>query len=300
MQTMTTPSACAGCGAALATDQRYCLHCGAAQGDPRVAYRELIAPARAAAAAPPPGQPGGPGGPGPHQPTAATPLAPPRDWTPVIALGGLGTLALVLVVGVLIGKSGSSSQPAAAAPQVITVSAGTAPPATAATATADTTVSEDWPSGKTGFTVELGTLAKDGTTAGQVSAAKTAAAAKGAPKVGALDSDEHSSLTSGNYVIYSGVFAKRAAAKKALGKLKAGGFPDAKLIAVNDGSSGGSGASSADKKAGGKAVQDLNNSTGQDYQKKSSKLPDTVALPGKPPPKDDKAPGGGSGGETIG
>jgi len=47
-------------------------------------------------------------------------------------------------------------------------------------------------------------------------------------------------------------------------------------------------------------VQDLDSASGEDYQRKSARLPDTVALPGKPPPADDKAPGGGSGAETIG
>jgi hypothetical protein len=53
-------------------------------------------------------------------------------------------------------------------------------------------------------------------------------------------------------------------------------------------------------KATAKALQGLQSTSGTDYQKKSAKLPDTVALPGKPPPKDNKAPGGGSGAQTIG
>jgi hypothetical protein len=177
--------ACAGCGATLADDQRYCLQCGAAQGDPRVAYRELIAPAVATPALEPALGVALP-------PVAAVPPAPPgpqRDWAPVIALGGLGALALVLVVGVLIGKSGTPSTPAAApAPQVITIG-GVAPAAS-----------------------------DDG---------------------GADESDD-------------------AAAKD----------------------TGGDDADAVDTKAGAKAVQDLDDATGEDYQKKSRNLPDTVALPG--------------------
>lgn len=203
MQTQTTTTACGSCGAALAPDQRYCLHCGAAQAEPRVAYRELIEPAAATAAVPAPAA-----GPAPFPPpvavAAAAPLAP-RDWTPVIALGGLAALALVLVVGVLIGKSGTPAQPAAAAPQVITV--GGAAPA-----------------------------AGDGT---------TTAGGGGA-----------------------GAKHRKPAAK--------------------------------DAKQSAKALQDLQSTSGADYQKKSAKLPDTVAIPGKPPPKDDKPAGGGSAGETIG
>jgi len=200
---------CAHCGAPLAEDQHYCLHCGEAQGDPRVAYRGLIAPALTApqATAPPLGQ----------QPAAAVPsapaaVAPPRDWTPLLALGGLAALALVLVVGVLIGKSGTPTAAVPAAPQVITVSG--APAATTPTDAAD---------------------ASSGSGAGRRAHHK---AAKDAAPV--------------------------------------------------------------DTRAGAQAVQDLNSATGEDYQRKSARLPDTVALPGKPPPRDNKAPGGGSGAETIG
>lgn len=207
--TTQLPMACAGCGGALAPDQRYCLHCGTAQGDPRVAYRELIDPARAASGASPPAN-----GTAVHH--VAAPLAhPPRDWTPLVALGGLGVLALVLVVGVLIGKSGTPSQSAAPPPQVITIGGGAAAPAATTPAAADA-----------------------GATAG--------GKAKKQGRRGAGDADP------------------------------------------------------VDTKAGEQAVQDLNSATGEDYQRKSSKLPDTVALPGEPPPKDNKAPGGGSGAETIG
>ena len=47
------------------------------------------------------------------------------------------------------------------------------------------------------------------------------------------------------------------------------------------------------------AVKNLENLSGSDYAKQSRKLPDTLALPGKPPPKDNKQGGGGSGFETI-
>jgi hypothetical protein len=204
--TMTAVVTCASCGAALAEDQRYCLHCGHAQGDPRVAYRRLIAPA---VTAPQPAQP--------VAPAPAAPAAPPaRDWTPLVALGALSALALVLVVGVLIGKSGASTPADAGAPPVITVS-GAAPAATAPTTT-------DASAGGSG--------------------------------------------------------------RRAHGKRHAAG--------------GGGAVKPADAAAGARAVQDLNSATGQDYQRKSARLPDTVALPGKPPPKDNKAPGGGSGAESIG
>jgi hypothetical protein len=201
---------CARCGAPLAEDQHYCLHCGEAQGDPRVAYRELIAPAVAA-----PQQPPAPVAPAAAVPASVPPSAvvAPRDWTPMLALGVLAALALVLVVGVLIGKSGTPTAAAPSAPQVITVSGG-APAATTTPAAADAS-------------------ARDG------------------------------------------------------------GGRKAHARVAND-------ADPVDTRAGAQAVQDLNSATGEDYQRKSARLPDTVALPGKPPPRDNKAPGGGSGAETIG
>lgn len=201
---MQTTIACGSCGASLAPDQRYCLHCGAAHAEPRVAYRQLIGPAAgtehatAATALPTPATL-----------AAATPVA--RDWTPLIALGTLATLALVLVVGVLIGRSGIDATSASApAPQVITVG-GTAP----ATADADT-----------------------------------------------RDDVGEERRSTGRARADTGLARKAASDKQAL--------------------------------------QDLESTSGADYQRKSAKLPDTVALPGEPPPPDDKAPGGGSGAETIG
>ena len=49
-----------------------------------------------------------------------------------------------------------------------------------------------------------------------------------------------------------------------------------------------------------KTVKDLNSSSGADYQKKSQKLPKQVGTVGKPPPKDNKPAGGGSGFQEIG
>jgi hypothetical protein len=53
-------------------------------------------------------------------------------------------------------------------------------------------------------------------------------------------------------------------------------------------------------KATNKAVKDLDNSSGSDYEKKSSKLPKTVGTGGKPPPKDNKPAGGGTDFQDIG
>jgi hypothetical protein len=47
------------------------------------------------------------------------------------------------------------------------------------------------------------------------------------------------------------------------------------------------------------ALKDAQSATGQDYSKKSAKLPKTLTTPGTPPPKDNKPAGGGSSSETF-
>jgi hypothetical protein len=89
----------------MATDQRYCVVCGARRGKARfttesVQQSEGPAPVRAAEAAPPP--------------------APRSQATGVFA--GVATLVLTMGVGFLIGHASSANAPTkAAAPQVITV-----------------------------------------------------------------------------------------------------------------------------------------------------------------------------------
>ncbi len=46
-------------------------------------------------------------------------------------------------------------------------------------------------------------------------------------------------------------------------------------------------------------LKDLESSTGAEQQKKSAKLPDTLKLPGKPPPADQKKGGGGTKEQVI-
>ena len=209
-----------------------------------------------------------------------------------------------LLLGILIGNGGDSGKQVAAAPQVIKVSA----PAAAAAPAQPASFTSDWPSGKDGYTVQLQTLAKDGTQSGQVAQAKTAAQGKGAAAVGALDSDQFTSLDPGNFVIYSGVFTTRKQAAKALNGIK-GAFPGAKVIKVSS-SSGGTLSSKGDANAlsgkkksatvGKQQLQQLKSLSPDKYSNKSKKLPDTTKLPGKAPPKDKKKPGGGGGGQTIG
>lgn len=122
LNNLTTESAwepCADCGAPLASDQRYCLSCGARRG-PRPIPRgplgatttEVQTIVREDAPAAPP---------------------PPRPGSGATFVIGLACLLLALGVGVLIGRGGrdaTRAQPAAAPAQVITVQGGAAPAAT--------------------------------------------------------------------------------------------------------------------------------------------------------------------------
>jgi hypothetical protein len=277
---------CATCGAPLAADQRYCLECGTRRGGPRVAYRDLLAR-----------RSGGP----PALVGAIAPAGPPPSRTTGFNVAlGLGVLLLALGVGVLIGGGGSDPQPVAAAPQVVTVGG-----AAAGGGTANTAFTSDWPAGKNGWTVQLQALPAGSTDAAAVAAAKAAAQGKGAADVGALRSDDFSSLDAGSYIVYSGVLSSKRAAQAALKDVKAD-FPGAKVIEIS-GDSSASGTAAAGGKAAPKeqqvskdALKNLDNLSPDEYQKKAGKLPKTLATPGKAPPKDDKPAGGGSDSVTIG
>jgi hypothetical protein len=131
---------CPACGAPLAGDQRYCLHCGARRPEARLEFLDVLdADVRARSVLPPPG--------GTIPPSAAYATAaaapPPRGLNGRLqANAGLLSLAalllLTLLIGLLLGHwaTGSSSTPSAAtpAPQVIKVEGtGAAAPAAATT-----------------------------------------------------------------------------------------------------------------------------------------------------------------------
>jgi hypothetical protein len=95
---------CAVCGAAMASDQRYCVECGERRGPARVPMQD----GRAL-----------------HDP--ATPLAPrpprQRRGTSVntTLIAGIGTLLLAMGIGVLIGRSGNNTSAKAPPAQIVTV-----------------------------------------------------------------------------------------------------------------------------------------------------------------------------------
>jgi hypothetical protein len=284
---------CASCGAPLAGDQRYCLECG-----------ERRAPLTSALLGgspqtPPPQADPASLGPG------STPAAsqPSRDHgqmlgggsprgNAVTVIAGVGVLLLAMGVGVLIGRSGGGATPTAAAPQVISVAstpgAGTTPGASEAAPFTD-----DWPSGTSGYTVQLQALAQSSTQPSAVQAAKAAASAKGATGVGALKSDDFSSLKAGSYIVYSGVYRRKAQAEKSATRLSKS-FPGASVIKVSGAGSGsaatsppsGSGSGAGGGAAGGgtgpappassKALEELHKSKGKSYEEKSKNLPNVV------------------------
>ena len=308
---------CSGCGHPMATDQRYCLECGTRRGGPRVDFDEYLGdrghaekPGLPAGPPPPPVNPGySMGNPDPDP-------RPVREVTPLMAAAGLMAFALILIFGVLIGKQGNSGN--SQAPIVATTGLPTTSSGGTSTST-DVAVSfqSDWPSGEEGFTVELATLSKDGTDPSVVESTKTDLTAQGATDVGVLDSDEFGSLPAGNYVFYSGQYASKSEAQTALSSLSSS-FPDAQVIEVAAEastpaaakSSGGGGdeegeesiildegetKSTAPVQASKEALEELNSGTAEETQEALKKLPPTIETPGEAPPKDNKAPGGGSG-----
>jgi hypothetical protein len=255
----------------MAADQRYCLECG-----------ERSTPMSSVLLGGPPARDDRP---------ATTPPArtgPPADgaWqrgNTLTVIAGVGVLLLAMGVGVLIGRSGSSKV-AAAPPQVISV-ASTPAAGTGAAPAAEASFNDDWPSGTSGFTVQLQTLPQT-TTVGALQAAKAAAATKGAKGVGALKSEDFSSLAAGHYVIYAGVFHKRSEAASALSSLK-NRFAGASVIAVSNrasrggggtGSAGGSGGvGSSLSKPAPPSVLPSSQKKGKSYEQESKNLPNVIS-----------------------
>ncbi len=287
---------CPSCGSPLAPDQRYCLECGYRRSASRVPYAQLLTGRDADEVLP--------------VAAAASDLEPPPSrLTPSVTAGLTGgaaalLLGLGLLVGFLFGGGGDEpqqvAQPVAQKPPIVNITntGGGGAPTTAE-------LTEDWPAGESGWTVQLEVLSKDSSDVAAVDQAKSDAQSKGAADVGALDSDGYTSLKAGNYVIYSGVFTGKGAkgkAQAALKKLKKD-FPDAKVVEVAsaDAAFGVEGELAEEKvqTVDDGALEDLESSTGLEQQKKSAKLPDTIGTGGEAPEKDKQAPGGGSDGEAI-
>lgn len=282
---------CAGCGAALAGDQRYCLNCGRRRGAPRVTLDAL-----GGVPTPPPPRPAAPA-PAVAAPAAA--VAPGRrSPSAVVAL-------LALAAGVGLGA-------------ILWSGEDTAPPAKAQAPAATTT----WPAGREGWTLALQRLPKPSTSPAELASVRADARAAGARRVGSLFAGDYPSLGRDEYIVFSGIYPSATAARDALGTVQAD-YPDAEVVFVGDeapaisGDDGGGAdkpAKAAKKKPANKPkaessakkrtvdrkeLSNLQKLSPTEYQKRSRKLPDETKVPGKAPAKDDKEAGGGSGALTI-
>jgi hypothetical protein len=269
---------CLACGAPLADDQRYCLECG----ERRFPMSSVLLGGPAVGAKAPPDPEGTP------PPPATSPADGAGRGNAVTVIAGVGVLLLAMGVGVLIGRSGSSGPSVAPAAQVISVASTPASGAGGATVADASSFTSDWPSGTNGYTVQLQTLPESSTQVSAVEAAKSAASAKGATGVGALKSNEFSSLKAGSYVIYAGVYHKKSDAEKARASARKN-FPDASVIKVANGaegsspgasgaSSGGSGVGASEKHPAPPSVVDsLKTTKGKSYEEQSKNLPNVIS-----------------------
>ena len=281
----TTPTSvaqrCRACAAPLAADQRYCLECG--EPGPR-ARRPLPAALR------PPATPAA---------AAGLPASRLAGVTPASGLAGVACLLLAIGIGVLIGRSGGGEQVAAAPITISGAAASAAANGATPSAAAPVAFHSDWPARRDGWTIALQALPKATTDAAAVASATAGATRRGAAAVGALDSDAHRSLTAGSYVVYSGVFGSRAAARTALARLRKT-FAGARVVRVTNAAAPTArrARSTAPKRATSGKRTTAGSGTGSAFEK-SKKLPKTLGTGGKPPPKDDKPAAAGGGFEEI-
>lgn len=107
---------CANCQAPMASDQRYCLSCGARRGRPRFPVASSTEPVAVR--------------------SEPRPVRPPRMSPGGTLIAGVATLLIALGVGVLIGERANTSPTRASAPiQVLTVGGGASGPSAANGAT---------------------------------------------------------------------------------------------------------------------------------------------------------------------
>lgn len=282
---------CEQCAAAVASDQRYCVECGAHRRyvqDPAARYMR----ARASAG----------------RVVTRTP-APPSRRPPSLALALLMAVVPVAVgLGVLVGRSASGGDGKLIAAlraqraQVVTVGGSGATAATAsATPVASTPLSSTFPL-PTGWSVELQTLPAHGTTQSAVSSAEDFARAKGASNVGLIipSAFRLTPSSGGAYVVYSGAYHSRPAAQTALAKLSSH-FKDAKVIhvvAVGASASAtgggqalshtgfgtahqiaGSKPTTSQLAAGSQVVKHIQQTQGKSYVNAQRGLPDQISIP---------------------
>jgi hypothetical protein len=213
---------CPRCGTPYAPFQEYCLECGL-----RLPVSRGIIPVLA---------------------TAWRRRLPwyPGDWIWPVLLA-LVIAALAAAIAILASNdNGSPGRTQAATGESVSVSSGTGPspteptgtnpaPTTPGTTTEPTTPQPppppatgkitEWPTGQNGWTIVLASIPQSGGRATALSNARKAISA-GLTDVGVLDSSQFSSLHSGYYVVFSGIFNSEQEAKSALDTAK-GSYPQA-------------------------------------------------------------------------
>lgn len=227
---------CPNCGAGYATDQEYCLECGA-----RLPARQSARPPRSLVAAAiilgllaaagvvagivlagrDGGDDGSPVATGAFETTITGPAtqtfepstdAPPLPETDGGTDTGLPPVETTLVPG------GTNPEPPGTAT--------TPPPDTPTTTTPPSSTGGEWPPGQSGYTVIVASIPQSqGEAAAQAEAERARAA--GLSQAGVLDSSQFSSLRPGFYVVFTGVYSTLDQAKAALPTARAAGFSDA-------------------------------------------------------------------------
>ncbi len=213
---------CSQCGGAIAPDQRYCLNCGNRVAAPRTGPPESAAPAVAT------------------ERVAVRSEPRQSDFSPLAAVLGIALLGGMLLIGVLIGRGESDDEQE---PPVVQLEEATTPtgqsrtpnppaPAGQGESQAPAEIVSDWPAGTEGFTVRLTSTPKQGATPEGVESLRSDAESKGLSTVGVLDSDLYASLAPSEWVVYSGIYANRSDAEKAVSDVRAD-YPGASAIEVS-------------------------------------------------------------------
>jgi hypothetical protein len=265
---------CDQCEAPLDEQQRYCVVCGASRRHATDPLARYLAADR---------QP---------QPAIVAPAASSRGdgrWT----AAALALVPVAAAIGVLVGRGGAGGEGdvvaalrAQKAPIVQVGGSGAA--GATSTAAAQASIGSDFSLSK-GFVVKLRTLPKAGADAASVAAAKSAARGKGASAVGIIDPADFTLKPSpgGGYLLYSGEFKTKAAAQKALAKLKKA-FPSAAVVAVTRKAASPTSsaavalqehATAKQKSDGAKVVQEIQRRKGKSYIEQQRNLPDTIVVP---------------------
>lgn len=292
---------CRACGSFVVSDQRYCLKCGelttegVSNRDKFVGVQPGIVPGAPLptttlaqpVAAPTPAQ----------EPVPAPAQLPPDGAKRYMAYGAFaaGSLLLTALVAGAIG-AGLNNQPQAVQPTILQAAAAPAATTAATGATAGAAFTSDWPKEENGWTVQIREFDQASAQPAEVAAFKQEVTGKGL-EAGALDSSEFGSLTPKFWIVYAGMYKKESEAKKALKAVTSRGYADAEVIEVSNAEEA---ISSNDKSAvDDSKIEAIEKLPPEKQAKERAKLPDETALPGEPPPKDNKAPGDGSEEVTI-